>query len=201
LSFNESTLENACLDWFREMGYAVVHGPDVAPGELKSERASYGDVLLEGRLRSALFRLNPGVSAEAVEEAFRQLRLADGGSLLSQNRRFHDQLVNGVPVELRRADGSTGWELLRLLSFDEPAANDLLALNQFTVLEGGHRRRMDVMVFVNGLPLALLELKHPGDEKADITKAYQQLQTYKREIPYLFRFNELLVVSDITFHE
>jgi type I restriction enzyme R subunit len=196
MSFNESTLENACLDWFREMGYAVAHGPDVAPGELKSERASYGDVLLEGRLRSSLFRLNPGVSAEAVEEAFRQLRLADGGSLLSQNRRFHDQLVNGVPVELRRADGSTGWELLRLLSFDEPAANDLLALNQFTVLEGGHRRRMDVMVFVNGLPLALLELKHPGDEKADITKAYQQLQTYKREIPSLFRFNELLVVSD-----
>jgi type I restriction enzyme R subunit len=193
---NESTLEEACLDWFRDLGYAVAHGPDLAPGEARAERSSYGDVILEGRLREALWRLNVGLPPEAIEEAIRKLMLVESPSLIALNRRFHNLLVSGVEVEVRRQDGSTGGERVRLVDFDDPAANDLLALNQFTVIEDGHNRRMDVVVFVNGLPLAVLELKHPGDENADIWKAFNQLQTYKAEIPSLFRFNELLVISD-----
>jgi len=155
---NESTLEEACLDWFRGLGYAVAHGPDLVPGEARAERSSYGDVILEGRLRESLWRLNAGLPPEAVEEAIRKLMLVESPSLIALNRRFHDLLVNGVEVEVRRRDGSTGGERVRLVDFDDPAANDLLALNQFTVIEDGHNRRMDVVVFVNGLPLAVLEL-------------------------------------------
>ena len=196
MSLNESTVEAAALDWFRELGYAIGHGPHLAPGEPASERAAFGDVVLVGRLRDALGRLNPAVPEEAREEALRKLLRPEVPGLVGINRRFHKLLRDGVEVEYKRPDGSVAGDPLWLVDFSDPANNDWLAVNQFTVIEGGRNRRPDIVVFINGLPLALLELKNPADEEADIWSAYQQFQTYKAEIPSLLQFNELLVVSD-----
>ena len=196
MSFNESTIEAAALSWFGELGYAVAHGPDLAPGEAAAERVSFGDVVLAGRLREAIDRLNPKIPAEARDEALRKLLLTDSPSLVANNRKFHQRLRDGVEVEYRREDGSIAGDHVRLSDFDDPANNDWLAVNQFTVIEGQHNRRPDIVVFVNGLPLAVIELKSLADEAATIDRAFNQLQTYRAELPSLFRFNELLVISD-----
>ncbi len=193
---NESTVEEAALSWYGELGYAVAHGPDLAPGEAAAERESFGDVVLAGRLRDAIDRLNPKIPAEARDEAFRKVLLTDSPSLEANNRKFHHRLCDGVEVEYRRADGSIAGDLVRLIDFDDPSNNDWLAVNQFTVIEGQHHRRLDIVVFVNGLPLSVLELKNAADAGAKIWNAYHQLQTYKQQIPSLFHFNELLIVSD-----
>ncbi|GDY11053.1 DEAD/DEAH box helicase [Planctomycetia bacterium] len=196
MPFNESTIEEAALSWFDELGYAVAHGPDLAPGEAAAERDSFADVVLAGRLRDAIDRLNPKIPAEARDEAFRKVLLTDSPSLVANNRKFHWMLCDGVEVEYRRADGSIAGDLVRLIDFDDPANNDWLAVNQFTVIEGQHNRRPDIVVFVNGLPLGVLELKNAANEGATIWNAFHQLQTYKQQIPSLFHFNELLIVSD-----
>ncbi|MBC7821347.1 MAG: type I restriction endonuclease subunit R, partial [Planctomycetaceae bacterium] len=196
MPFNESTIEEAALSWFGELGYAVAHGPDLAPGEAAAERASFGDVVLVGRLREAIDRLNPNIPTEARNEAFRKLMLTDSPSLVANNRKFHQMLRDGVEVEYRRGDGSIAGDHVRLIDFDDPANNDWLAVNQFTVIEGQRNRRPDIVVFVNGLPLAVIELKSLADEGATIDLAFNQLQTYRAELPSLFRFNELLVISD-----
>ena len=196
MPFNESTIEEAALSWFDELGYAVAHGPDLAPGEAAAERDSFADVVLVGRLRDAIDRLNPKIPAEARDEAFRKVLLTDSPSLVANNRKFHWMLCDGVEVEYRRADGSIAGDLVRLIDFDDPANNDWLAVNQFTVIEGQHNRRPDIVVFVNGLPLGVLELKNAANEGATIWNAFHQLQTYKQQIPSLFHFNELLIVSD-----
>ena len=195
-NLNESTVEDAALSWFGELGYAVASGPDLAPGEAVAERESFGDVVLAGRLRDAIDRLNPKIPAEARDEAFRKVLLTDSPSLVANNRKFHWMLCDGVEVEYRRADGSIAGDLVRLIDFDDPANNDWLAVNQFTVIEGQHNRRPDIVVFVNGLPLSVLELKNAASEDATIWNAFHQLQTYKQQIPSLFHFNELLIVSD-----
>ncbi len=193
---NESTVEDAALGWLGELGYAIGHGPHLAPGEPAAERDSFGDVVLVGRLRTAIARLNPAVPEEGREEALRKLLRPETSSLTGINRRFHHALRNGVEVEYRRPDGSIAGGPVRLVDFDDPKANDWLAVNQFTVIEAGHNRRPDIVVFVNGLPLAVVELKNAADEDADVWSAYKQLQTYKAEIPSLLHYNELLVVSD-----
>ncbi len=196
MPLNESHVEEAALEWFGELGYAIGHGPEMAPGETAAERQTFGDVVLEGRLREALHRLNPQVPAEALEEVLRRvLRVADG-SLTRTNRAFHKLLRNGVEVSYKRADGSTKHDQAWLVDFFNVHANDWLAVNQFTVIEQGHNRRPDIVVFVNGLPLGLIELKNAADEEATIFSAYKQLQTYKAEIPSLLRYNAALVVSD-----
>ncbi|MEZ4250572.1 MAG: type I restriction endonuclease subunit R [Polyangiales bacterium] len=195
-SFTESVVEEAALEWFAALGYDVVGGPSIAPGEPAAERSSYADVVLEGRLRAALERLNPGVSAEGLEEAFRKLTRITSPSLLDANHEFHFYLVNGVQVEYLRADGSIGYDPVRVVDFDAPENNDWLVVNQLTVTEAGHKRRPDVVVFLNGLPIAVVELKNAASENATIWNAFEQLQTYKHELPSLFVFNELLVVSD-----
>ena len=194
--FTESVVEDAALEWFGELGYGVVHGPEIAPGEPAAERASYEEVILEGRLREALSRLNPNVPSEGIEEAFRKITLISSPQLIDANHELHDYLVNGVTVEYLRGDGTIGAEPVRVLDFDEVDANEWLVVNQLTVTEGGHTRRPDVVVYVNGLPLAVVELKNAIDEKATIWSAFKQLQTYKKEIPSLFIFNELLLISD-----
>jgi type I restriction enzyme R subunit len=194
--FTESVVEEAALEWFEALGYAVVGGPSIAPGEAAAERRSFSDVVLEGRLREALARLNPTVSAEGLEEAFRKLTRISSPQPLDANHELHHYLVNGVSVEYARPDGSIGYDPVRVLDFDAPEANDWLAVNQLTVVEGGHTRRPDVVVFVNGLPIAVIELKNAASENATIWNAFQQLQTYKNELPSLFVFNELLVASD-----
>jgi type I site-specific restriction-modification system R (restriction) subunit len=153
-------------------------------------------VVLEQRLRDALARLNPDFPAEALQDAFRKLTRPEGATPEQRNRALHRMLVDGVTVEYRREDGSIAGAQARILDFNDPESNDWLAVNQFTVSENRHTRRPDVVLFVNGLPLAVIELKNPADEQATIWSAYQQLQTYKHEIPSLFASNEALVISD-----
>jgi type I restriction enzyme R subunit len=194
--FTESELEEAALEWLDGVGYAVAHGAEIAPGEAEAERDDYHEVLLARRLRDALERVNPDLPPELLEEAFRKPTRTESPSLIQNNRAFHRMLTEGVTVEQRRDDGSIAGVQVRLIDFAEPDNNDWLAVNQFTVVEGQHERRADVVIFVNGLPLGVIELKNPADEQATIWSAFNQLQTYRNEIPSLFRFNELLIVSD-----
>jgi type I restriction enzyme R subunit len=195
-SITEDTVEQAALGWLKELGYAYCHGTDIAPDGQSPERASNADVVLEARLREALQRLNPDACAEALEDAARKVLLVEGPNLIEANRRFHLMLANGVEVEYRRADGSTAGDRLRLADFENPDANDWLAVNQLAVAEGQHARRPDIVLFLNGLPIAVFELKNAASENASIREAFKQLQTYKQQIPSLFKFNEFLVISD-----
>ena len=197
-TFTESVVENAALAWLEGLGYAVLHGPEIAAGEPGAERSdpNYRDMLLEGRLRQALAELNPKLPPEAPEEAYRKLTRTDTPSLLERNRAIHRLLVDGVTVEYRRKDGTIAGAQARVIDFDDPDNNDWLAVNQFTVSDGKHTRRPDVVIFVNGLPLAVIELKNPADENATVWSAFQQLQTYQTQIPSLFATNAALVVSD-----
>jgi type I restriction enzyme R subunit len=196
VSLNESLVEAAALEWFGELGYAVEHGPHLAPGEPSAERDSFGEVVLGGRVRSAIRRLNPAIPEEAREEALRKVMRVGTPSLAQTNRAFHRMLRDGVPVEYPRSDGSIAGDHVRLVDFGDVRANDWLAVNQFTVIEGQHKRRPDIVVFLNGLPLSLIELKNASDVEATIWSAYAQLQTYKAEIPSLLHYNAALVVSD-----
>ncbi len=196
MSFTESIVENATLDWLKELGYEIGHGPEIAPGEPAAERDGFGDVVLSKRLHTALRKLNPTLPAEALDEAFRKITVLHGTSLIADNREFHRLLANGITVECRRKDGSMGAQIVRLLNYDAPENNDWCAVNQFTVIEGQHNRRPDVVIFVNGLPLGVIELKNAADESADIWSAFNQFQTYKHQIPSLFVHNAILVISD-----
>jgi type I restriction enzyme R subunit len=196
MSLNESIVEDAALEWFGELGYAVGHGPHLAPGEPAAERDSFGEVVLVGRLREAIRRLNFSIPEEAREEALRKVLRVGTPALVQTNRAFHKMLRDGVPVEYPRPDGSIAGDHVRLVDFEDVRANDWLAVNQFTVIEGPHNRRPDIVVFINGLPLGLIELKNAADEDATIWSAYAQLQTYKAEIPALLHYNAALVVSD-----
>src|SRR5262249_18113767 len=155
MSLNESIVEESALSWFKDLTYAVAHAPHLAPGEIAAERSSFADVLLVGRLREAITRLNPAIPSDAREEALRKVVRHDAPSLVNNNRAFHRMLQDGVPVEYRRDDGSIAGDHVRLIDFDNPDANDWLAVNQFTVIEGQNNRRPDIVVFVNGLPLAI----------------------------------------------
>ncbi len=194
-TFCESTIEQAALAWLEALGWSIRHGPEIAPGELFAERGDYGQVVLEDRLRQAFERLNQELPAEALEDAFRRLTRPDGPNLEARNRTFHRMLVDGVTVEYRE-DGRIRGAQARVVDFDDPDNNDWLAVNQFSVVENRQNRRPDLVLFVNGLPLGVLELKNAADENATIWTAFQQLQTYKKEIPSLFAFNELLIISD-----
>ena len=196
MSLNESIVEDAALEWFGELGYAIGHGPHLAPGEPAAERDSFGEVVLVGRLREAIRRLNPAIPEEAREEALRKVLRVGTPSLTQTNRAFHRMLRDGVPVEYPRPDGSIAGDHVRLVDFEDVKRNDWLAVNQFTVTEGQHNRRPDIVVFLNGLPLGLIELKNASDEDATIWSAYAQLQTYKAEIAPLLHYNAALVVSD-----
>ncbi|MCR4303631.1 MAG: type I restriction endonuclease subunit R [Gallionella sp.] len=197
-TLNESVVEDAALAWLAGLGYAVLHGPDIAVGMLGAERSdpNYRDVVLEGRLRQALERLNRDLPAEALEDAFRKLMRTDAPSLVERNRAVHRMLVDGVTVEYRRKDGSIAGAQAQVIDFNTPDNNDWLAVNQFTVTDGQHTRRPDVVLFVNGLPLAVIELKNPADENATVWSAHQQLQTYQAQIPALFATNAALLISD-----
>jgi type I restriction enzyme R subunit len=198
--FTESVVEEATLDWLSGLGYSVLHGPDIAVGQPAAERSDpgYRDTLLTARLRTALASLNPELPSEAIEEAFRKLLRTDAPSLIERNRLLHRMIIDGVPIEYRRQDGSIAGALARLIDFDEPENNDWLAVNQFTVCEGQHTRRPDVILFVNGLPLAVIELKNPADDKATVWSAHNQLLTYQAEISSLFAWNTVLVATDGT---
>ncbi|MEY4563302.1 MAG: hypothetical protein RLZZ618_2579 [Pseudomonadota bacterium] len=193
----EDQLEQEALGWLVDVGYRAVRGPDIAPDGDSPERPHYREVLLTARLRDAIARLNPGIPATARDDALAQI--ADLGTpvLMSANRHFHRFLIGGVPVQYQQ-NGDTRGDFVRLIDWADPSQNEWLAVNQFTIKGAHHTRRPDIILFVNGLPLVLLELKNPADQNASIWKAYDQIQTYKAQIPDAFLYNEVLVISDGT---
>lgn len=191
----ESGVEEVCLEYFADLGWQVLHGPDIAPGEPAAERGTYRDVLLEDRLRAAVAHLNPHLDAATVEEVVATVRRAESGDVLAENWRVHQILTGGVRVERRAPDGTTRYDVARLIDFDDPLGNDLLAVNQMSVEEDGRVRRPDILVFVNGLPLALIELKVPGQEGATLRGAWNQLRTYAQHIPSLLAYPAVSVIS------
>ncbi len=197
MSFTESEVEQVALGWFGELEYATACGPDLLPDGRSPERDER-TAFLEARLRCALAELNPHLPASAIEDAVRKLTRASAPSLTAANRALHRIVVDGVPVEYSRADGTIAGAQARVIDFDDPGANDWLAVNQLTVIDGEHHRRPDIVVYINGLPLAVIELKNPADPKADWVSAYKQLQTYKAEIPSLLVYDDALVASDGT---
>jgi type I restriction enzyme R subunit len=194
--FTESVVEQAALAWLESIGWRVAHGPDVAPDSLVSERTDYSEVFLQQRVRDGLARLNPALPADVLGDAFRKVTRPEGAELVQRNRTLHRLLVNVVTVEYRTSAGEIRGAQARVIDFDYSENNDWLAVNQFAVVENKHSRRPDIVLFINGLPLGVLELKNAADEDATIWTAFQQLQTYKAELPFLFAFNEVLVVSD-----
>jgi type I restriction enzyme R subunit len=197
----EDQLEQETLVWLGEVGYNHLHGPAIAPDGENPERVNYQQVLLPFRLREAIHRLNPEIPTAAKEDALKQVMDLGIPALLTANRHFHKLLVGGVPVQYQK-DGETRGDFVRLIDWAEsanaPKKNEWLAVNQFSIKGPHHTRRPDIILFVNGLPLVLLELKNPADEKADIWKAFDQIQTYKAQIPDVFQYNELLVIADGT---
>ncbi|MEW6733260.1 MAG: type I restriction endonuclease subunit R [Acidobacteriota bacterium] len=191
----ESVLEEAVLVWFDELGYVVRYGLEFSPDESSAERTSYNEVILVERLRARLTVINPSIPPFAIEDAIRQILNPNLPSLLQANRQFHLWLRDGVPVEFQR-DNETVGDRVKLFDFENVNNNDWLAVNQFSVQGPHHTRRPDIIIFINGLPIAVIELKNPADEDTDIWTAFNQLQTYKEQIPDLFTTNELLVISD-----
>jgi len=177
------------------LGWQYAHGPEIAPDGDAPEREDWGDVVLAGRLRDALQRINPSIPGEAIEEAMRQVLRPESPSLIENNRRFHQMLTDGVDVSWRTEEGER-HDKVWLLDRGDAANNEFLVANQFTVIEDKRNRRPDVVLFVNGLPLVVIELKNPAEEKTTLRHAYNQLQTYKKDIPGLFTYNALLVISD-----
>src|SRR5436309_1482245 len=166
--FTESIVEAAALAWLESLGWQIKHGPEIAPGELTAERQDYDQAVLEGRLQQALARLHPVLPAEANEDAFRKIVHSEGAALEARNRAFHRLLVDGATVEYRASDGAIRGTQVSIIDFDDPENNDWLAVNQFTIVENKHTRRLDVVLLVNGLPLAIIELKNAADENATI---------------------------------
>lgn len=200
MTFTESTIEQAAIDWLQELGYNYAFGPEIAFDGERPERGDYQETLLLGRLRDAIARINRELPAQAQEEALRKIMRLGKPSLLLNNHAFHHMLVNGIEVEYKAKDGRTVNGRAYVVDFENEENNDWLAVNQYTV-EASHQngkvnRRPDVVIFVNGLPLAVIELKNAADEKATIWSAFNQLQTYKHDIPALFHTNELLIISD-----
>ena len=192
---NEDQVEQLAIEWFKELGYEYLLGYDIAPDSSDPQRANYQEVLLTHRLQTALTKLNPMLPVTAIDEAIHLLKKPQHATLIQNNRAFHQMLLQGIPVEIKNGDEAKG-EVVKLIDFHNPHANDFLVVNQFTIKGTKGNRRPDVIVFINGLPIAVIELKNPADMNADIYKAYNQIQTYKDEIEDLFVYNEALIISD-----
>ncbi len=193
---DEAGVEDAALAWLADLGWSVARGPDLLADGGSGERTDHGAVVLEQRLRTVLDRLNPGIPAPARNDALRRLLNPQGSTLEARNRSFHRMLVDGVAVEFKVNGGDTRGARARAVDFDRPEVNDWLAVRQLTVTDGEHRRRIDIALYVNGLPLGIIELKSPTNPDATVWSAWQQLRTYKTELPTLFAMNEALIVSD-----
>lgn len=195
-AFYESQLEEAALEWFEELGYELVFGPDIAPEGEYPEREDYSDIILAERLKDALVRINPKIPASAIEDAFRQITIPQSPSLLMNNKSFQKMITDGIDVQVKQADASYRTEKVYVFDYEKPLNNELMVANQFTIVEHGVEKRPDIIVFVNGIPLVVVELKSAIDENVDISDAYNQLQTYKSVIPSLFTYNSFMVTSD-----
>ena len=191
----EDAIEQLAIELLIKQGYSYIHGAELAPDTDRPERASFGDVILEGRLREAVARINPAIPVDAQEQAVKEVLSVSPLELLSANETFHRLLTDGVEVEYQ-TEGRTKGDKVWLVDFDDPESNDCLVVNQFTIIENHINKRPDLILFINGLPLVVIELKNAASENATVRSAYQQLQTYKNTIPSLFVTNGLLVASD-----
>jgi type I restriction enzyme R subunit len=191
----ESGVEEVCLDYFADLGWQVLHGPDIAPGEARAERSSYREVLLEHRLRDAIGRINPRLTSAAIEDVIATVRRPESADVLGENWRIYKLLTTGVPVERRDDSGEIRHDLAWLVDFDQPVRNEFVVVNQYSVEGDQSTRRPDVVLFVNGIPLGVVELKVPTDDRATLRGAYDQLRTYAAEIPALFAYNAVCVLS------
>lgn len=195
-NFCESHLEEATLEWFEELGYEIVFAPDISPDGEYPEREDYSDIILNARLKEALKRINPKMPEGALEDAFRQIVIPQSPSLIMNNKTFQKIITEGIDVLVKQPDASYRTEKVYVFDFEKPLNNEFMVANQFTIVEQGAEKRPDVIAFVNGIPLVVIELKSASDENVDITDAYNQLQTYKMTIPSLFTYNSFMVTSD-----
>jgi type I restriction enzyme R subunit len=191
----ESQIEQFAVELFENQGFQYIYGPHIAPDSDTPERQSFEDALLLQKLRNAVGRINPAIPADAREDAIKQIQRLNSPELIANNEAFHQMLTEGIKVTYQK-DGQSRGDLVWLIDFDEPERNDFAVVNQFTVVENHFNKRPDVILFVNGLPLVVIELKNAADENATIHSAFNQLQTYKQVIPALFTFNGFLVISD-----
>ena len=193
--YYESEVEEAALEWLSELGWEIGHGPDISHEGESPEREDYNEVILNNRLRNSLIRINPSIPEKGIEEALRILENEDSNSTSAKNKYFHSLLIDGIGIEYENKNGEFVNDLVWICDFENPSNNDWFAVNQFTVV-GIQERRPDIVCFLNGLPISVIELKNPADSDADVFTAYNQIQTYKEQIPALFQFNEIVVVSD-----
>ena len=192
----ESNLEHTLIEWLQEQGYCYAFGPDISPGGQDDERHDYGTVVLKNRLKQSLLRINGKLPVEAIDEAMRQVLHPQHPTLIQNNHTFHKFITKGIDVQLRQPDGSYRTQKVWLSDQNNPENNEFLAVNQLTIIENKHTRRPDVIIYINGLPIAVIELKNPTDENATIEAAYNQLETYKHQIPSLMAYNSFLIISD-----
>ncbi|MCL2312459.1 MAG: type I restriction endonuclease, partial [Firmicutes bacterium] len=190
---SEAEVEEMCLAMLGELGYSIVYGPDISEDGRIPER-NYGEVVLVDRLRRALRKINKLIPDSAIDEAVKKVLRTESKNLIENNHSFHRLITNGVSVQYKKADGNIKDDIVWLFDHQNISNNEFLAINQFTIKEERYNRRPDIILFVNGLPLVIVELKNPSDEKADLSGAYKQLETYKQEIPSIFRYNEILVI-------
>ena len=193
-NFLEDDLEQASLEWLEEIGYEVHNGSELVSDGVNSEREDFSEVVLKNRLKFALQRIND-VSDEVIDEAVRKITIPQNPQILVNNRAFHKMVTDGVDIATRE-DNRNVTKKVWLFDFEHPQNNEFLAVNQFTVIEGKEKKRPDVILFINGIPLVIFELKSSSNEKVGTTEAYNQFQTYKQAIPGLFNFNEVLIISD-----
>jgi type I restriction enzyme, R subunit len=197
-ALNESTIELAALEYLRQLGWSTAFGPAIAPDTPNAERSSYEQVYLYDRLRAAAARINPNVARSVIDEAVKRLDRAESQSAIAENFRVHRLLTLGMPVEHRDADGAVRTVRVQLIDYENPTTNDWLAVNQFTVVHNGKKRRPDIVALVNGIPLALFELKNLADEHATLKGAWNQIHTYRADIPAIFTPDAMTVISDGT---
>ncbi|MDT0173126.1 type I restriction endonuclease subunit R [Exiguobacterium sp. BRG2] len=195
-NYNESELEEATLEWLDELVYDIVEGPDLAPDGNFPERNSFQDVVLIDRLRRSLEKINPTFDLKVIDAAVQKILANASPNLILNNEQFHHLITNGIEIQVQGEDGYNPTVSVQVFDFKQPQNNDFLAVNQFTVVEGQANKRPDVIVFVNGLPIVIIELKNATNEDVDISDAYNQIQTYKQAIPTLFRYNAFLIISD-----
>ena len=191
----EFAIENFAIKLLEKQGCQYIYGPDIAPDGEAQERPSFEDIILLERLKIAVARINPGVPPDAREDAIKQIQRLSAPDLIANNEAFHRMLTEGITVSYQK-DGNSRGDLVWLVDFEEPENNDFVVLNQFTVIENHVNKRLDLVLFVNGLPLVVMELKNPADETATVKMAFNQVQTYIQAIPSLFAYNGFIIISD-----
>jgi len=193
---SEDEVENNALDYFQKLGFKKLFGPAIAFDGETPERDDYVQVILKGRLAKAIKSINKGLPDTCIQEVAKKVQYFSSPDLIVNNEQFHKYLFNGVGVEYKKPNGEVKHDIARIIDFDNIENNDFLAVNQFKIIENRENRRPDIVIFINGLPLVIIELKNPENPTADIQGAFDQLQTYKQLIPSIFQYNELLIISD-----